>query len=1139
MKFSDIVRQAVVLLQEKGRITHGALKREFDLDDDAYEDLKEELIEGEQVAREENNRVLIWTGGEAVSTERLSTAAIDPETVASAPISQATAPAPGAALGERRQLTVMFCDLVGSTALSEQLDPEELQAVVRTYQEVSAQVIERYEGHIAQYLGDGLLVYFGYPAAHEDDAARAIRAGLEIVTALDQARSQFPQPVQVRIGIHTGPVVVGQMGGGSRHEQLALGETPNIAARVQGKAAPNEVVISAATQRLVAGLFEWEDQGRHELKGISTPQPLSRVTAESTAQSRFEAAVRVGLTPLAGREQELGVLRERWTQAQADAGQVVLLSGEAGIGKSRLVQELTDRTSQDRATRIAFQCSPYHQNSALYPITAHLQRLLRFTPDETSETKLDKLQQQLGRYRFPQANTLALFAALLSLLHPEGVPPITVSPQKQKELTQTALVAWLMEETEQQPVYNSWEDLHWADPSTLEVLDLLLTQVPTTRLLAVLTFRPEFVPPWGAYSYLSQVTLTRLGQSQVSAMVERVTGGKPLPEEVLQQIVTKTDGVPLFVEELTKMVVESDLVRAVNSHYELTGPLPPLAIPSTLQDSLMARLDRLATAREIAQVGATIGREFSYALLQAVSPIGEENLQQGLQQLVEVELLYQHGLPPRARYTFKHALIQDTAYASLLKRRRQQLHQAVAHVLEQQFAETVEAQPELVAHHYTEAGLVEQAIPYWQRAGQRAASRSANTEAIGHLTTALTLLKPLPDTPEHVEQELFLQTALGPVLMAAKGLAAPEVGNAYGRARELCQRLGETPQLFPVLKGLCVFHTTLAEHKTARELAEQCLRLAQSTQDPALLTEAHYGLGNTLYYSGEFALAREHFEQSLARYDVQQHRSHALLYGQDTGVVCSLRAALVVYYLGYADQARKLTKWALARAHELSHSHSLAYALASAAILHQVLREGQAAQEQAEATITLSTDQGFPVWVAVGTRMHGWALAEQGRGEEGVSQIRRGMASFQATGAKVSGPYFLGLLAEACEKTDQVEEGLRAVGDALTIVDKHEERHYEAELYRLKGELLLKQSPTHSPEAETSFHKALDVSRGQQARSLELRAAMSLARLWQQQGKTTEAQNLLAPVYHWFTEGFDTPDLKDAKALLDALSEGA
>jgi predicted ATPase len=600
------------------------------------------------------------------------------------------------------------------------------------------------------------------------------------------------------------------------------------------------------------------------------------------------------------------------------------------------------------------------------------------------------------------------------------------------------------------------------------------------------------------------------------------------------------------------MVLESGLLREADGHYELTGPLPPLAIPSTLQDSLMARLDRLATVREIAQLGATLGREFSYDLLHAVSPLDEGTLQHGLRQLVDVELLYQRGLPPQATYLFKHALIQDTAYQALLKSTRQQLHQQIAQVLEQRFTETVEAQPELLAHHYTEAGLTAQAIPYWQQAGQRASQRSANAEAISHLTKGLDLLKTLPDTPERAQQELFLQTALAPVLMAAKGLGTPEVGKAYARARELCRQVGETPQLFPVLKGLYTFYSTQAEHKTARELAEQCLRLAESTQDPGLLVEAHYALGNNLFYLGEFALTREHFEQSMTLYDLQQHRSHAFLYGQDPGVVCLSRASWVLWHLGYPDQALKLSKKALALARELSHSHSLAYALISAAIFHQLRREGQAAQEWAEATITLSTEQGFPVWLPLGTILWGWALAEQGRGEE-ITQICQSLAAYRATGAEVARPYYLFLLAEAYEKAGQLDEGLSVLTEALDIVSKTGEQWVGAELYRLRGELTLQKfqvssfefqvppspqplTPSPQSEAEACFLKAIEIARQQQAKSLELRATTSLACLWHQQGKKREAHDLLLTVYHWFTEGFDTKDLQEARALIKELS---
>jgi predicted ATPase len=855
------------------------------------------------------------------------------------------------------------------------------------------------------------------------------------VTALPQLNTQLSQAVealqdsllQVRIGIHTGLVVVGDMGGGGYRDPLAIvGETPNIAARVQGIAEPNTVVISAATSRLVQGLFECQDRGPQELKGVSNPVPVYRVLRESEAQNRFEVAVSTGLTLLVGREEELGLLRRRWEQAKAGEGQAVLLSGEPGIGKSRLVQTLKEYVSAEGTTRIEFRCSPYHQNSAFYPILEHVQRFLQFAPHDPPQAKLSKLQQALARYRFSQADTLPLLAALLSLPHPEGCAPLTFSPQKQKQKTQEALVAWMMEEAEKAAVFCAWEDLHWADPSSLEVLTLLLEQIPTTRLFTVLTFRPEFTPPWGARSYLTSLTLSRLDRPHVETMVEQVTGGKALPPEVVQQIVAKTDGVPLFVEELSKMVVESGLVREAAGHYELAGPLPPLAIPSTLQDSLMARLDRLAPVREIAQLGATLGREFSYELLYAVSSLDEGTLQQGLRQLVEVELVYQRGLPPQATYLFKHALIQDAAYQALLKSTRQQSHRQIAQVLAGRFPETVETQPELVAHHYTEAGLIAQAIPYWQRAGERAVARSTNIEAVRHFTKGLELLKTLPDTPERTQQELTLQIALGAPLMATKGFAAPEVERAYARAQELCQQVGETPQLFRVLSGLWFFYLARAELQTAHELAEQLLSLAQSVQDPAFLVEAHRALGMTLWHLGEFASAQKHCEQ-------------------------------------------------------------------------------------------------------------------------GIVQIRQGLAIWGATGAEMSRLYFLILLAEAYGKAGQAEEGLSTLSEALTLVNRTGERFYEAELYRLKGELSLQsrqvktsqdKSEVTNPqsEAEACFRKAIDIARRQQAKSLELRAVMSLSRLRQQHDKKDEARQLLAEIYGWFTEGFDTKDLQEAKALLEGLS---
>lgn len=1084
----------------------------------------------------------------------------------------------------------MFCDLVGSTALSEQLDPEEWREVVQTYQRTCAEVINRFDGHIAQYLGDGLLIYFGYPTAHEDDARRAVRAGLEIIAALQKEVASplrgegqgegekrtpllnTPHPnflsqgekelrtLQVRIGIHTGLVVIGDIGAGRQTEQLALGDTPNIAARLQGLAEPNTVVISAATHRLIAGFFDCHDGGLQPVKGVSTPVQIYRVLGESNAQSRLEVEVRTGrLTPLVGRSHEVGLLLERWTAAQAGDGQVVLLNGEPGIGKSRLAQEVKERLLPQEATCLEFRCSPYAQNSAFSPVLAHLQRILQFEREDAPQSKLAKLQQTLTRYHFPQADTFSLLAALLSLPHPDDAPPLTLSPQKQKQKTQEALVAWLIEEAERAPVYCIWEDLHWADPSTLELLGLLLDQVPTTRLLVLLTARPEFSPPWSSRTHLTPLNLSRLPRTQAGEMIERVTGGKSLPSEIQQQIVSKTDGVPLFVEELTKMVLESGLLREEGERYVGAhggAPMPPLAIPTTLHDSLMARLDRLATVKEVAQLGATLGREFSYGLLQAISPLDEGILQQALAKLVEAEVLYQRGLPPQARYIFKHALIQDAAYQSLLKSRRQQYHQQIAQVLEERSPELVETQPELVAHHYTEAGLIEQAIPYWQAAGQAAARRSANGEAISHITTGLRLLKTLPESPERQQQELLLRITLGAPLIATKGYAAPEVGEVYARARTLSQQIGETPQLFLVLFGLWGFYVTRAELQTARALAEQQLRLVQRVQDPTLLLEAYSALGVSLIWLGEFVPGLSILEQGLALYDPQMHHPNVL---QDPGVTYLIFAAWGLWYLGYPDQALKRSHEAIVLAQNLSHPYSLAGALLVASQVHQLRGEVQAVQERAEEALTLSTDQGFLLWLANGAYMKGWALAVQGHGEEGIAQMREGIASYRATGAEIVRPYMLGLLAQAYGSVGQVEKGLAAIGEALIAVRDGEQGMWEAEVYWLKGELTLQKGArgwrleTRPPssqasslqplvskevaqEAEGYFLKAIEIAQRQQAKSLELRAVMSLARLWQRQSKKAEARQLLAEIYGWFTEGFDTKDLREARALLENLA---
>ena len=1137
MTFEEILDQAIALLQRRGRLTYRALKRQFNLDDDYLEDLKAELIKGQRLAVDEDDEVLVWVGPMGTTLELAPAAPLADPQPTSQPHLTPVAPHPEA---ERRQLTVMFCDLVDSTRLSGRLDPEDLREVVRAYQQTSAEAIQRFAGHIAQYLGDGLLVYFGYPQAHEDDAQRAVHAGLDILTAMGTLNIRLERQkdvrLAVRVGIHTGPVVVGEMGGGGRREQLALGETPNIAARLQSLAAPNRVVIGERTRQLVGGAFEVEDLGLQEFKGVAAPMRVYGIRGASTAETRFEAASARGLTPLIGREEELGLLRQRWQQAKAGKGQVVLLTGEPGIGKSRLIQTFYERTAAEPHIRLRYQCSPYYRNSAFYPIMVQLERAARFLRDEPPAQKLAKLEDLLEQATERVADVAPLVAALLSIPTGDRYPPLDLSPQRQKEKTIEAFVDQLSGLARRQPVLLLFEDAHWSDPTSLDVLDRIVHRVQDARVLAVITYRPEFDAPWQAMPYVTALPLTRLSRQQGVAMVERITAGKALPREVLAQILAKTDGVPLFVEELTKTILESSLLRDAGDHYALTGPLPPLAIPSTLQDSLMARLDRLAPVKEVAQIGAAIGREFAYELLAAVAPMRDYELADALHQLVAAGLLFHHDQPPGARYLFKHALVRDAAYESLLKSTRQQLHTRIATVLAERFPDTAVAQPELVARHFTEAGLHAQAVGYWYKAGQHATQHSAHVEAIAHLTQGLEALKTLPESPERAEYELALQLALGVPLQATKGYAAPERRHAYARAWELCQQVGETPQRFPVLFGLYQCYALGAEWQTARTVGEQLLNLASCQHDPALLLEAHRALGFTLFCLGEFVSAREHNEQGITLYDPQQHHTHAFLYGQNPGMTCCVFAAAALWSLGYPDQALARSYEALTIAQEQSHPYSVVLAMNYVAIIHQYRREVQATRARVEAAMTLCTEQGFAYYLAVGTILRGWALAEQGEVEEGIAQMCQGLAACQATRTVAWQPYSLAALAEAWSKAGRAEEGLSVLAEALTLVDKTGECFYAAELQRLQGELLQQRAGPDAAQAEACFHQALAIARQQQAKSLELRAAMSLSRLWQKQGRQGEAQQLLASIYGWFTEGFETADLQEAKALLDALT---
>ena len=1069
---------------------------------------------------------------------------------------------------ERRQLTVMSCDLVDAITLPNRLELEDLSEVIQTYQDLCMDIIQRFEGHIAQYLGTTLSVYFGYPQAHEDDAQRAIRAGLDIIAAVQTLNTRLkPEKgltLDVRIGIHTGPVIVGSIGGREHQHGQALGDPPNVALQIQRLAAANTLVASTATARLTEGYFVYQELGSHILEGLSKPIDLTCVLNTSGRQSRLDAARPGNLSPFVNRVAEISLLRQRWEQVQENMGQVILLSGEAGIGKSRLIQTLTTHLREESYFFLECRCLPYHQQSAFYPVIDLLQDLMQWQPEASPGTQLAQLETGLAQYGLPTDEIVPFFGPLLSIPLPvDRYPLAQLTPQQHRQKTLEAAVAVIMSLAAQKPVLFVMEDLHWVDPSTLELLTLLIDQAPTMRLGIFLTFRPTFEVPWGNRSYLTHIALARMPSQYTEEIVAGMTKGKPLPAELIQQVVDKTDGVPLFVEECTKTVLESGLLHETAEQYELTAPLPHLAIPATLHDSLMARLDRLASAKNIAQIGAVLGRQFSFDLLLAIGDQDETSLRRELDQLMKAELVHQYGMPSQATYVFKHALIQETAYRSLLPRTQQRYHERIAYVLTKEFPETVDRQPELVAYHYTEADLPDEAIPYWQRAGECAVERSAHVEAISHFTKGLELLKTLPQTPERIQQELTLQLAIGSPLAMTKGYAAPEVEQAYTRAQELCYQAGNDPQIFSLMVGLWRFYFNQAKHGTALELANQCFTLAQREQDPIFLQEAHQMLGSTLFIRGDYTSGRAHLEQGIDFYDPEQNRSLALIRGTDPGVIILSRLAWALWMLGYPSQALTRTQEAIALAQNSSHVYSMGFALQHAAVIHQFRRESTLVKERAEAIIHLAHEQGFVQWLAGGMCMRGWALIEQGIIEEGIAQLRQGIADWQSMGTNLGRTHMLARLAEAYGKGGKAAIGLCFLDESLTETEESEERHYEPEIYRLKGELILQQAhekdtehsetaklafqtqnhyeaiatnPSLAIEVETYFFRALDIARHRQAKSLELRAAMSLSRLWQQQGKVPAACEILAEVYDWFTEGFETPDLQEAAALLRGCS---
>ena len=1040
---------------------------------------------------------------------------------------------------ERRQVTVMFSDLVGSTALAGRMDPEDLREVISAYQKCVAGTVQRFGGFVAKYMGDGVLLYFGYPKAHEDDAERAVRAGLELIQAVGALKSSAP--LQTRVGIATGLVVVGDLiGSGSAQEQAVVGETPNLAARLQGIAEPNTVVIAEDTRRLLGNLFELEDLGSKDLKGIAEPVRAWAALRTSSAEGRFEALHASGLTALVGREEELELLLRRWSKAKTGEGQVVLLSGEAGIGKSRLTAALLERLADEPHTRLRYFCSPQHTDSALYPVISQMERAAGFVHDDTARKRLDKLDAVLAQTS-TSTEDAALFADMLSMPNDGRHPKHDLTPERRRQRTLSALVSQMDALARQNAVLMIFEDAHWTDPTSLDVFGRIVDRVRSLRVLLIVTFRPDFEPPWMGRPYVTFVALNRLGERDIGAMIDGVVGNKPLPANIRQDIIERTDGIPLFVEEMTKAVLEAESQGAVE-HLAAAVPSSALAVPASLQASLMARLDRLGSAKEVTQIGAAIGREFSHSLLAAVVQKPEAELASALDRLIAAGLLFRNGVPPHATYLFKHALVQDAAYGTLLREPRRALHARIAETLESQFTDITESQPELLAHHCTEAGQIEKAVGLWGKAGQRSQQRSALVEAVEQFKRALDQIATLPSTPALRRMQIDLQIALISPLAHVKGWAAPETKAAAEQARLLLEQadaLLESPEdpllLFSVLHGIFAANVVAFNADVSRDLAAQFLAFAEKQKVSGLRVFGHAFLGSVLVIAGDITEGRAHLDQGIALLDPAEGRPLAMRFGEDPRVANLCYRSYALWLLGYPETARADIDQALPDARESGHAVSLLWALGGSLFVDILCGNYRTANARADEFIALSDEKDSAYWRTFGMLQRGRLLGLTGRASDAVQMISSSLTTSRSIGTIVLDPTWLSSLASAYANIGQFVDAWRCIGEAMTAIKTTGERWFEAEVNRIAGEIAFKSSPD-AAEAEGYFERALAVARAQQAKSWELRAAMSMARLWLDQGKRNEARELLAPVYGWFTEGFDTLDLREAKTLLDELA---
>jgi class 3 adenylate cyclase/tetratricopeptide (TPR) repeat protein len=1038
-------------------------------------------------------------------------------------------------VGERRQLTVMFCDLVGSTALSTHLDPEELRELIQTYRKACGDVIARYDGHVAQYLGDGLLVYFGWPRAHEDAAERGVRSGLEILRAVSGIRGAVK--LSVRVGLTTGTVVVGEASSDDNTEaKLAVGEAPNLAARLMSLAGPDQVVIGPTTRCLLRDVFTLADLGAHSLKGFAEPVPVWRVEGVRRAEGRFDS-VHAGkrLTDLVGRDEELALLLGLWERAREGRGQVVLVSGEAGIGKSHLCHALRNGIAEAHVA-LRYQCSPHFTNSALYPIIEQLERAARLSRDDSPEQRLDKLEASLAGSGRAVAEAAPFFAELLSL-PTRRYPTLNLSPQRQKEKTLEALVGQVEALSSTRPVLIAFEDLHWVDPTSEAFLDALVETLPRLPVLLVATHRPDYSPPWEGLPQVTSLGLGRLQPSNVTRFVNVMTGGRQLPPEVLEEIISHTDGVPLFIEELTKSVLESGLLREAGDQYTLAGPLPALAIPTSLRDSLAARLDRLAPVKEIAQIGACIGREFSRQLLHRVAAVEPDRLDDALDKLVEAGLISRRETPSDVIYTFKHALLQDAAYDLLLKSRRQHLHARIAQTLESGYADQVAHTPELLAHHYTEAGRLADAIPLWRRAGALAIGRVALNEAVAHLQKALRLTTQLPETRERDALELTIREQLNAAWTGLLGWAGEDIGTNTARILRLAWSQGNTESLILGLWWMWTNTITQGRIADSLPLAQRLLDECEEIDDVDLKVFGAAAAMVSHFLLGQLSEADTHAERVMALYDPQRTERLIQLAGHDLKTFAGVYLCQWIWMQGDYERALDVGNEICAHARSVGHAFNLVWALTYTSYVFAYGREHERLLDRIGMADRLAQEQGLTFFNRVSIpQATGVGLLQQGAAREAVAVLRRGIEDWEKVGGGVRIPYLKSVLAEALALEDDFAEALRVIDESIEQIERpaFQERIWLAEVLRTKGSILLRQDRVM--EAEPVLRAAIDCARQQGTKSWELRAAVTLAGLLAQQGKHDAARDVLAPIHAWFKQGVETKDLIEARALLERLS---